>query len=516
MPKLSFLFIAMAVVAWLPHLPAAADPSDDCRAIAKRDFSQLDEAPTVITSASAVAAQGDVPAYCRVQGIVAPQVGFELHMPLLEWNGKFLFQGCGAMCGQMLGLQGCAEAVTRGYACATTDMGHKSLPYDGKWAYNNLVAERDFGHRATHVATVAGKAVTHVLYGNAPQTSYFRGCSTGGRQALVAAQRYPSDFDGIIGGAPALYTLLGPPLQLFWGMTANLREDGTRILSEKKLPLLHAAALDACDESDGVKDGLISSPQTCTFDPSVLQCEGRTRDSCLSREELNVVRKLYSGAQPDNGFKILANGQWPGSELGWSSYLNGGNYEFGNEILRYLVFSIDPGPEYDVSQFDWNTDPQRMDLSHITAGNPNLGPFRDGGGKLIMFQGMADSAIIGSGTEAYYKMMSDTMGGADETMRFARLFHFPGMDHCRGGAGLNHADLLSALEDWVEDGSAPEHAMGYHVEFENGEGPIAPPANFDPSSAKFSRPVYPFPAVPEFTGGDWRDPSNYRKRENGY
>ena len=512
MTRASILCAAIFAYAGIAVSPAQADTAGNCRALADHDFGLLTAAPTVITSANVAEAANDVPDYCRVQGIVSPQIGFELQLPLNDWNGKFLFQGCGAMCGQMLGLHGCAEAVARGYACATTDMGHRGLPYDGKWAYNNPIAERDFGHRATHVATIAGKAVTDVFYGDPPTTSYFRGCSTGGRQALVAAQRYPADFDGIIAGAPALYTLLGPPLQLFWGMTVNLREDGSRIMSVDKLPLVYRAAVAACDKDDGIEDGLISSPQTCSFDPAVLECKGRTRETCLSGEELKVVQKLYTGAQPDSGFKILANGQWPGSELGWGGYLSGGNYEFGNEILRYLVFSVDPGPTYDVSQFDWDTDPQRMDLSHITAGNPNLGSFRDGGGKLIMFQGMADAAIIGSGTEAYYSMMSDAMGGTDQTLPFARLFHFPGMDHCRGGAGLNHADLLSALEAWVEQGDAPDLIMGYHFDFENGEGPIAPPVALDPSQAAFSRPIYPFPAVPEFTGGDWRDANNYRKQ----
>ncbi len=355
----------IAQIAWVFIILFSAFPSEavsesQCRSLLQLDLGQLREAPSHLVSAQVIDAVGDRPAFCRVEGYVSPQVGFEVHLPLTDWNGKFLFQGCGAMCGSLFGIQGCEEGVAPGYACATTDMGHKGLPYDGKWAYNNPIAQNDFGHRATHVATTAGKAVTDAFYGNAPQVSYFRGCSTGGRQALVEAQRYPTDFDGIIAGAPALYTKMGPPLQLFWGAMNSIKPDGTRVFDPEKLSLVFDAAVKTCDANDGVEDGVISQPRTCDFDPTELQCRRGAEDDCLTSEELDLVQKLYRGAQPKNGLSILANAQLPGSEMGWAGYVSGGNYNFASEILRYLVFSIDPGPSYTVAEFDWETDPQRM------------------------------------------------------------------------------------------------------------------------------------------------------------
>ena len=238
--------------------PALAASADQCKALTTTDFGRLEDAPTRILAASSIAAKDGIPDHCKVEGYVAPQVGFELRLPMSDWNGKVVTQGCGAMCGELMGSSACVEAAARGYACVTTDMGHKALPYDGKWAYNNPGAEIDFGHRATHVATVAAKAIAESFYNTPPKRAYFRGCSTGGRQALVAAQRYPYDFDGIIGGAPVLYQLMGPPLQLFWGATANLDTAGKPILDVAKLPMIAKAVMKACDANDGVRDGVSS------------------------------------------------------------------------------------------------------------------------------------------------------------------------------------------------------------------------------------------------------------------
>ncbi len=504
-------------------MPAAVAASGDesCRALGSADFGRLQDAPTRITSADVVAAKDGVPAHCRVEGYVSPQVGVELRLPLGGgWNGKVLTQGCGAMCGQMLGSEACAEATSRGYACVTTDMGHRGLPYDGKWAYNNPQAEIDFGHRATHVATLAAKAIAASFYGVAPQRAYFRGCSTGGRQALVAAQRYPYDFDGIVGGAPVLYQLMGPPLQLFWGATANLDRAGKPILDVAKLPLIAAAATRACDTLDGVADGVIDRPMQCRFDPATLQCPasgaGAPTAQCLTAAEVEVVRRMYSGPVTSRGVQIMPGGQVPGSEPGWAAYFRGGkaapNYGFAAEILRYVAFAIDPGPDYEATDFDWDRDPQRMSVSALTAGNPDLTLFRAAGGKLLLFHGLQDPAVFYTTTTAYYELASRAMGGREAMQSFARLFLLPGMYHCRGGPGLNHADMLGALEAWVERGQAPESITAHHIEAE-ARGPVDPPVGFDPASAGFSRPVYPYPDYAVYRGsGDWKDARNYVRR----
>ena len=254
--------IALGVLAWsaAPDAARAATPAQ-CQALTRQDFSGILDAPTVVLGSSVVAANGSVPAYCRVEGNVTPAVGIEFHLPMDNWNGKFVLQGCGGMCGNFQGISSCPEAVTRGYACGTTDMGHRGATQDGKWAYQNPIAEIDAGHRATHVATVSGKAITEQFYGSGIKRSYFRGCSTGGRQALVEATRYPYDFDGIVGGAPVLYSPMGPPLQLLWDAQSNTGPDGKEILSVAKLNVLHAASMNACDALDGAKDGIITDPR---------------------------------------------------------------------------------------------------------------------------------------------------------------------------------------------------------------------------------------------------------------
>jgi len=494
---------------------AQAATVEQCKALASADFGQLQEAPTRITSAVPIDAKAGVPAHCKVEGYVAPQIGIELRLPLTSWNGKVLTQGCGAMCGEMLGSSGCVEAASRGYACVTTDMGHKGLPYDGKWAYNNPQAEIDFGHRATHVATLAAKAISSAFYSASPKYSYFRGCSTGGRQALVAAQRYPYDFDGIIGGAPVLYQSMGPPLQLFWGTSVNFDKAGNPILDAKKLPLIARAAMSACDANDGVKDGVIDRPLQCNFDPAKLKCSGSNGDDCLTQAEVAVVQKTYAGPTTSKGVRLMPSGQLPGSELSWAGYIENGkaapNYGFGSEVLRYLAFDIDPGPSFDVTKFDWDRDPQRMSLSTMSAGNPDLTLFKQAGGKLILFHGMADPAIFYTTTTEYYDLATQTMGGPKSMSEFARLYAMPGMYHCRSGTGTNYADMLGALDAWVEGGKAPDAITGYHIEQET-KGPADPPVAFDPASATFSRPIYPYPDFAAYDGsGDWKDAKNFKR-----
>ncbi|MCB2106442.1 MAG: tannase/feruloyl esterase family alpha/beta hydrolase [Rhodobacteraceae bacterium] len=508
----------VAAVAALASGSAFGADAATCKSLTATDFGQVLDAPTRLSTADVISARAGVPAYCKASGYVATNVGVEIRLPMSAWNGKLLFTGCGAMCGTMLGAAACDDAVARGYACATTDMGHRGLPYDGKWAYNNPIAETDLGHRATHVAAVAAKAIITAFYGADIDKSYYRGCSTGGRQGLIAAQRYPYDFDGIIAGSPVLYQLMGPPLQLFWGVTANLDTNGDPILSERKLPALAKAALDACDAVDGLKDGLIDAPMECDFDPSVLRCSGAPDDNCLTDAEIAVVKKMYDGPPPPEGKSFAPLGMLPGSELNWGGYFRGGkqspNYGFAGELLRYLVFADDPGPSYEPTMFDWQRDPQRLNLSVQTAANPDLSLFRDGGGKLIIFHGLADSAIMASSTTSYFDMVTRTMGGAEATGEFAKLYLPAGLGHCTGGPGLNTVDFLTALENWVERGEGPDGLTAYNIE--NTQPVATLPVGFKPSQAKFARPVFPYPARAVYDGsGDWKDPRNFTRGSSG-
>ena len=523
--KLRSVFVAFALAgaAALAPISAYAATADQCKALAQADFGMIPDAPTDVTAASVVPAAGVVPAYCKIEGYISPQVGFEGHYPLENWNGKFLMTGCGAMCGTLQQVSSCADAVARGYACATTDMGHKAPSQDGKWAYNNPLAEIDVGHRATHVATVAGKELAKALYGTMPKRNYYRGCSTGGRQGLVAANRYPWDYDGIIAGAPVLYAPLGPPLQLFWDATANIGPDGKTIMDIKKLPILAKAAIDACDTSgDGIKDNVIGDPWSCKFDPKVLRCAaGANPENCLTDSDLAVVDKIYGGPRSSKGpFKRIP-GQLPGTELSWNGFMGGvgsGNYNWASENLRYLAFAIDPGPSFDVRQFDWERDPQRLSYSHMTAANPDLEPFADNGGKLIRFHGVVDPAITSSVTKGHYELITRAMGGQKKTQDFARLFMIPGMGHCRGGDGATYVDVLAALDAWIEGGKAPEQLTAYAIP---DTGPNEAPKGYNGNNVmdfnpKFTRPLFPYPDQARYSGkGDPNDAKNFKRVSGG-
>ena len=291
----------LAIGVLMAAAPAHAATADQCNVLVDDDFSAVMDAPTRVLASTPVAAKGTVPAYCRVEGYVASSVGIEFHLPMGNWNGKFVMQGCGGMCGSLQGIASCPEAVTRGYACGTTDMGHRGEGADGKWAYNNLGAEVDHGYRATHVATVAGKAITEAFYSAPIRRAYFRGCSTGGRQGLVEAQRFPYDFDGIIAGDAQLYSLLGPPLTAFWNGIANVGPDGKSVLTAAKLDLVRTAVLAACDALDGVEDGVIGDPLQCKFESSTIACKTVAADNCLTGAEMAAVRKFYQGPASKKG-----------------------------------------------------------------------------------------------------------------------------------------------------------------------------------------------------------------------
>lgn len=497
-------------------MPAHATTPDHCKALATMDFGRIQDAPTRVMAANVVAAREKVPAYCKVEGYVSPQVGIELKLPLENWNEKFLFQGCGAMCGVMMGSPACDDGVARGYACATTDMGHRAPMTDGKWAYNNPLLEIDLGHRGTHVATLAGKAITKAFYNDDLAYAYFRGCSTGGRQGLVEAQRYPYDFDGIIAGSPVLYQPMGPPLHLTWGVTSNLDDQGNPIFDAAKLPALHRAVLAACDARDGLKDGLIDDPFGCSFDPASLQCAGESTDQCLTPAEVDVVRKFYEGPKGTGKQSFAPMGMMPGSELSWEGYFKGGKNApstiFATEALRYLAFPEDPGPTYEITQFDWARDPQRISQSHLSAANPDMSLFKKAGGKMILFHGLSDGAIMATTTTAFYDTITRTMGGAENTQDFARLYLPTGLNHCSGGDGLTAIDFLSALENWVERKQAPDSLVGYNVP--NTQPNAALPIGFTSDQAAFARPIFPYPDRAVYDGsGDWKDPRNFKRKK---
>lgn len=494
--------------------PVEAAPAS-CDALDRADFSTITDAPTQITQVTLVPEEGGLPAYCRVKGYVGRSVGMEMALPLSSWNGKFLQVGCGGFCGE-IHLQSCNPALRRGYACLATDMGHKSTMADSLWSYNNLPAKIDHAYRATHVATLAGKAIAESFYKTAPRRSYFMGCSTGGRQALVEAQRFPTDYDGIVAGAPSI-SVSSVGIGMLWSFQALTDQNRLPLLSRGDLQLAHQAALDQCDElGDGIRDGIIGDPFSCKLDLSRLACNGARNSRCLTQKQIDALSKAYAGPVTSTGKPLTAGGALPGSELNMiSSDSSPKNvaalYNFIAHIFRYNVFDNDPGPAWQFNDFDYDRDHKRMGAMEILYGaaNPDMREFKAAGGKIIAYVGLNDHMQARMVTD-YYRVAEKAMGGRTSTQDFFRLFAVPGMDHCSGGDGASAVDYLSYLEAWVERGQAPDQVLAAHVTNPDSEARGSLEFPLPAEQVDFTRPIYPYPVVTRYKGsGDSNDADSF-------
>jgi len=524
--------VIVALAALAPLLAGATQAAQDtsataCAALRSPEnavkFSQILDAPTTILSAAVLPAERDLPEFCRVEGQIAPTVGFELRMPTKTWNSKFMMKGCGGPCGTF-GSESAEQPLVKNYAVVTTDMGHRGQGW--MFAYDNPQGQIDFGFRSTHVTAVAAKVVIEAYYGKPASRNYYMGCSTGGRQGMVEAQRFPHDFEGIIAGAPPWHQTGDRAFFLLWGARANIGKDGKPIMDAGKLPMIHNAVLEACDELDGLKDGILQNPLQCKWDPSEIQCEAERRNKdCLTAEEVAVVRKIYSGATTSSGEQLYW-GMPRGSEYNWSPvFVNAdgkpGTYfgdlgPIGNSSMAYMAFYYPPGPRYSNMEFDFDRDPQRLWLTEyiFNAQNPDLRRFKSSGGKLILYHGWDDNQIPAAASVDYYETVTRTMGGAEPTREFFRLFMLPNGDHCTGGRGGGEADWIEALENWVEKGQAPDQITAYSTLKNPDVRHYLPRPRFplDPSEYERSRPVYAYPDLARYTGsGDSRQASSWEK-----
>lgn len=473
----------------------------NCATLGTADLATLRDAPTRITEAKWMSGHGVALPYCRVRGEVQPRVGFEILLPGIRWNGKFIEIGCGGACGS-IDEQGCADPLRRHYACIVSDTGHRSNSGEWTWAKDNLQAKIDYGFRGAHVTALAGKALTRLYYHRPPRESYFDGCSTGGRQAMVEAERFPWDFNGIIAGAPPLNFTANSLAQL-WASLAATNAAGRAILTPAAVRLVHQAVLAQCDLDDGVRDGIVGNPRACDFEPERLSCRAGRSTRCLSLAQVAAVRKIYRG--PFAGTDSLSQGGYmPGSELEWIGpdfSADGGRgflYSYNEGKFRYAAFSPDPGPGWQPADVDFRADYRRLGVmeSLYSANSPDLRQFRRSGGKLLMYQGWNDPFEPPAATTEYYDRVERLVGSQAATQSFYRLFMVPGMGHCSGGEGASAIDYLSYLERWVEHGKAPEKIVGRHVE---GSG-----------KASFSRPVYPYPLRAKYRGsGDPNSASSF-------
>ncbi len=488
-------------------------------------LADLKLANTTITAAQSVAAAGftppsgpaapykELPAFCRVAGVIKPttdsEIKFEVWMPGSGWNGKFQGIGNGGFAGS-ISQPALAAAVARGYAAASTDTGHAGS--DASWALGHPEKIVDYGHRAVHEMTEKAKSIINAFYGNGPKRSYFASCSNGGRQALMEAQRYPNDYDGLIAGAPASYfthILTG----FAWNLQATLN-DAASYIAASKLKAIEAAALAACDGRDGVTDGVIDDPTQCRFDPSVLLCKAAESDACLTEKQVTALKKIYAGPRTAAGEQFIP-GFLPGGETGpggWLAWITGAGsnkglqFFFATQTFSNMIYN---NPAWDFKSFNLERDGKLADeklAASLNATDPNLKAFKAHGGKLILYHGWSDAALPPVNTINYFQSVAAKLGQR-ETGSFIRLFMVPGMQHCGAGPGPSNFgavvanaqsdprhDMSLALERWVEDGIAPDQIIASKRQ---GLDPKSPPIR--------TRPLCPYPQVARYKGSGSTD-----------
>jgi feruloyl esterase len=431
-----------------------------------------------------------VPAFCRVAATLRPtsdsEIDMEVWMPE-NWNGKFQFVGGGGWAG-VISYPALAAALQEGYATASTDTGHKGG--NANFAVNHPEKVVDFAYRAVHESTVKAKAIMTTFYDRGPRISYWNGCSTGGRQGLMEAQRYPEDFDAIIAGAPANYQTHLHAWDL--GVSVPVVTNPAAAVPAAKLDMLNKAVTAACDSKDGVKDSLLNEPRTCKFDPSTLLCKAGDNANCLTAPQLESVKRMYAPAMTKSS-QLIFPGKEPGSETGWQ-VISGGNAPPGISVGSFQVAYNDLN--WDWRGFDLDRDIKVVDEKFgtiVNAVNPDLSAFKARGGKLILYHGWNDTAISPGNTINYYNSVLNKMGQKQDN--WIRLFMVPGMGHCQGGIGPNQVNWMAALERWRESGAAPEQLPAYHV---------------SNNRVDMARPLCPYPQVAQYKGvGSTNDAANF-------
>jgi feruloyl esterase len=437
-----------------------------------------------------------LPTFCRVAATLTPSsdsdIKIEAWLPIANWNGKFEAVGNGGLAGTM-SYGWLASALQEGYATASTDTGHAGA--NASFAIGHPEKVIDFAYRAVHEMAVKSKAIIAAFYGRAPRFSYFTGCSTGGRQGLMEAQRYPEDFDGIIAGAPANdQTHLSA-----WrfAVEAKILQGPASVVPPAKLALLNRAVLAACDAIDGVTDGLLADPRQCQFDPATLLCRGFDRDDCLTAQQIEAVKMGYAPARRATG-ELIFPGLVPGGETGWDM-LTGTKPEPGSIDVGMFRFVAHEDPAWDWHTFNLDRDTSLIDkkAGFIDAVNPDLSAFRARGGKLLIYHGWndggSDGAISPLNTVNYYASVLARMGSSQQD--WLRLFMVPGMEHCGGGPGPAQVNWMAALERWRESGIAPDRLIASRV---------------SDNHVNMTRPICSYPAVAKYNGvGSTNDAANF-------
>jgi feruloyl esterase len=459
----------------------------------------------------------DLPAFCRVTVNLKPtpqsNIQVEIWQPQENWNGRFLGTGNGGGAGS-ISYAPLAFGLRRGYATANTDLGtspnaNAAIDQPERWA--------DFGYRATHEMTVVAKELIQLFYKRPARYAYFIGCSTGGQQALMEAQRYPSDYNGIIAGAPAnnrthLHT------GFLWNYAATKQVPGL-VFSKEQIELITNTVIDQWRGKDGgaLDDNFLTDPRRCNFDPDTIpNCKGTDNNNGLTYEQLSVLKRIYAGpTNPRTGERIY-------TPLPYGSEACSGGVDLQQDSEKLPLSLLYPfkwvfGADFDYTKFDFDRDLDTLDdilAPILNANNPDLSAMKELGGKILMYAGMSDPLVPFQDALHYYERVIEDQGGIAQTQDFFRFFLVPGMGHCGGGPGLNDIglsgasqsvqqdsehDILSSLVEWVEHGKAPEKIIA--TAFKD---------SFAPNGISFQRPIYPYPKLPEYVDGDPNLPSSYQ------
>lgn len=467
-------------------LPAAG-PAVKCEDLAAKSFGK----EVKMQSAALAPAKGDIPEHCDVRGVIWPEAGFAIKLPTV-WNGRFQMVGNGGTAGT-ISLGALDNAVRKGFASASTDTGHDAAK-EALASFAYVTPENPNGHRkfldfaylSVHETAVLAKQVIQAYYSTAPRFSYWVGCSTGGRQGLQEAQRYPEDFDGLVIGAPGLFNT-GNAMRRIW---IGQSQAGDGAIPAEKLPLLTKAIYEKCDALDGLKDGLIDDPRRCSFDPTrdVSKCGGADGADCFTAAQIDALGRIYGGPR-DSKRKQLFPGEPVGSEPVWPDNLIAPIKTVlprAESQMKFAMLDPAPGPSWHYTMFNFDTDPPRLAkaAAALNARNTDLVPLKKRGGKIVQYSGWADQQVNPLPAIEYYEAVSRGMGNS-ATRDFYRIFMVPGMFHCNGGPGCNTADWLAAVMDWVEKGTAPEQLTGAHVES---------------GKTTRTRPLCPYPLVARYNG----------------
>jgi feruloyl esterase len=434
-------------------------------------------------------------AHCKVLGRIDKEINFELLLPM-EWNGRFAMGGGGGFVGS---IQNMARFSHRkGFATAGTDTGHQGNGIKADWALNNMERQLNFGYMAIHRTSEVSKVLIFNYYCADPEYSYFLGCSRGGGQAMMEAQRYPEDFDGIVAMAPAFdWPAIAAEFvqnsKALYPDPQNLTEP---VITKDNQKLLQEAVLNSCDEIDGLKDGLITDPRECDFDPDDLPLcpDGNPGPECFTKEQIQTIKTIYAGVSV-NGKDVYPGFPYGGENrnAGWNNWIVGPDaslkplgfpslqFGFGTEMFKYLVYN-DPDWDYSKYNFEDFFKDTEYAASYLNASNPDYSAFKKSGGKIIFMHGWEDPALSALATIEHFESVLQIHPDADS---FTKLYLLPGVLHCGGGPGPDQVDWLNVIRDWVEKGEAPDRLVVNKLK----KGEVV-----------LSRPVFPYPRTAVYDG----------------